>query len=662
MALDPEAELRCIWQQWLLDAKRCYDQQEGTCGFDEFFVDEQNATSDHETSGRNSIMDAEALLCLLHPQTSIDAFSIRTARRARGIGVDHINELFRAHAEAGEPLANDGIKFIVEIAKNYLEFNRRSDNKTPRFDAGAYLEPVGSLTSTADDESPDTVDSLSVSLSVCLRLLYLMGPAGWRKYADPKMWDDCDEVYRLASERLTAALRGLIRCFAYSEYDIGTWEEKTLVKWPGSDHEDSEIIELRRRLGRLGYSVDDSQAFECGWSWAPHSKSRDDALAGHDENVAVYADPYPYLYCTLLALDGIDDLLEPWTESEELLDGTQLELAARLRNLSDLAKRYWAAIAFSPSKVEESRWALEEIPWRTADGNVSLQWTLYVYGIALYQNLAGHRARNPSELRRLIAVLEELAERARLIRIPVDSTLAPEVQCVLQKEGPGLLEEAVRDPALSLHWPGLRLKLADSNDDPIYELLIYDFAPQLLKRASILLASIADLEQRERLRTLIDSVWDQHLGRRANQTNPSVPKWWDFPERAYLEVSKRNAAIVSSRGGKQVVPSARVRSWYITQRVTEALVAFNYAIERRQRVRLTTFESFLREAIDDLANDVDVEIEGSGATDRQRLQDLKNATNSLRNQLEQGELTECLASLLKLVDSAKRGSTVESKW
>ena len=646
MALDPEAELRSIWRQWITDAHTCRAQ----AGSQGFYVDEQNAGG-----GRNSVMDAEALLCFLQPQASLDTFSIRTGLRATGIGVDEINRLLRRNPEPGSRLTEDGVNLVIELARDYLEDNQRDG--FPIFEAESYLDPVGQSSAELAGKAPDTVDSLSTSLSVCLHLLYLMGPSGWGnvKHTNEDIEKACEKVYGLASKRLTAALQGLDRSFAYKENDIGKWEEKTLIKWP---QEDPAIAELHRRLERLDFIVNDTQAFECGWSWGPHGGTRNAQDEAVDRDGSVYSNKYPYLYCTLSAIDGIEDLFEPWIETEELLDPEQLKLASRIRNLSDLTKRYWAAIAFSSSLAQPGRWALEALPWRTSDGNASLQWSLYVFGLALHEHLAKRRARNPSELARLIALIEELAERGRLTRTPVDNILSPDICNALHETDPELLHEAKRDPALALHWPGIRLELEDENGDPIYELLIYDFAPQLLKRSAILLSSVTDLELRERLRTLADSVWDQHLSFRASSTGKGVGKYWDFPAGAYSEVAELEAVILEPRGDGRRYPteeSTRVRSWYITQRVCEALVAFGHSIGIRQRLRLNTIETFLRELIDHLANDIDVQIDRSGSSDHERLQQLKNKTNAVRNDLDHGRLTECLATLLDLVDQVTTG-------
>ena len=77
-------------------------------------------------------------------------------------------------------------------------------------------------------------------------------------------------------------------------------------------------------------------------------------------------------------------------------------------------------------------------------------------------------------------------------------------------------------------------------------------------------------------------------------------------------------------------------SWYITQRVAEAMVALSLAIEKRQRVRLTTVEVYVRELSDHLANDIDLLIARSGSSAHEGLQELRTKANAVRNETRQG--------------------------
>ena len=655
MALDPEEELRSIWLQWLKDANSI-NTSEDSQRYDQFYVDERNQPDVSGKGGRNSVMDAEALLCFLQPQGSVDPFNIRSGFGVTGIGVDDINQVFRPSADPGSSLDEDAIEIVIALSTDYLERNRH--NGISVFEAGTYLEPTTACSAELRARSLDIVDSYTLSVSVCLHLLYLLGPSGWgnESHTNKKVSERCLKACDLANERLTSALQGLCQSFAYSEMTEGKWEQATMITWPKNDQA---IMQIRQRLRRLEIETNENQAFECGWSWGLHPDAREVLGKAPPRPDDALASPNPYLYFTLNAIDGVADLFEEWVQTEELLSADQLALAARLRNLSDLTSQYWAAIAFSESKAQKGKWALEAIPWRTADGSASIQWSLYVYGLALRDHLARRRANTPSELTRLISLLEELAERGRLTRIPVDNSVPKAVSEQLQTaEGTAenLLVQAQRDPALTLHWPGLELTLGDIQDRPIYVMPIYDFAPQLLKRAAILLGNTSELDLRDRLRTLIDAVWDEHLKHRSNTDNRATEKYWDFPDNAYsaFETYGGAAILIGDKIEGTRKTTKRVASWYVTQRVTEAMVALSHATGKRQRGRLTTFESFLKELSDHLINDIDILIARSGPTDRrERLEPLRTRANAVRNQFDQGDLTLCLRSLIDLVRETK---------
>ena len=200
-------------------------------------------------------------------------------------------------------------------------------------------------------------------------------------------------------------------------------------------------------------------------------------------------------------------------------------------------------------------------------------------------------------------------------------------------------------------FPGVELILEDKDDKPLYTLLIYDFAPQLLKRAAILLTDISNLDLRGRLRSLIDAIWDDHLSLRSNVNQKGVSKFWDFPERAYSNIKKSPGTVILTEPSidEPQSTSTRVTSWYLTQRVCEALIATSHAIGSRQRTRLATVESFLREFSDHIANDIDLQISRSGPNDRLRLENMRQDANKMRRSIDQGQFTSCLHSLLKLI-------------
>ena len=656
MALDPERELKGVWSYWIQDAKAAYSRSD----HNGFFSDERNRDDSADRRGRNSIMDAEALLCFLQPQGTIHSFSVRNGFHSTGIGVDVINSIVRpSHKETGAKLDEDGLEIILELAVDFLETNR-TDN-APDFSGRTYLDSIPDTPEELRDGSVDLVDSFSMSVSACLQLLHLCGLNGWgnEKNTNAKIVERCKHVRDLANSRLTAALTGLCQSFAYTEASVTKWQEATMIRWP---ERDEALATIQKRLAALSFRVNESQAFECGWSWGIHDQETPlpvglNRAVGHPGGIAL---ANPYLYFTINTIDGIDDLFEPWVQTEEVLDPIQLSLTARLRNLTDLTSRYWAALAFGDSLSSTGRWALESVPWRTADGSASLQWSLYVYGLALREHINQRRATTSYELERLIDLLEELAQAGRLTRPPIDHPIPPAIQSRLQAVQSKLedsdrlsdsdLKQMRRDPALSLHSPGVPLNLEDSTGRSVFEYRIYDYAPQLVKRAALLLANTSELQYRERLRRLIDYVWDDHLGLRSNSRGIG-PKFWDFPNKAYASFQDHEHTVISYEDELQQNhrDGRRVSSWYITQRVVEAIVALDHDSDRSQQSRLPTIEPFVRELSHHLMNDIDRMLFASGPSDRPRLEDLRTKVMSINEDHRRGDLTTTLRNLFELI-------------
>ena len=688
MALDPERELTNIWTYWVEDAKAAH----GRTDINGFFSDARNRDDNDDRCGRNSIMDAEALLCFLQPQSTINSFSVRDGLLSEGVGVNVINSIIVPSGEdRPEKLEKAAIEIVLDLALDFLETNQVDD--APDFSGRTYFDLTPDTPKALRNRSVSVVDSFSMSVSVCLQLLYLCGLNGWgnMKNTNEKIANRCEQVQSLANSRLTAALAGLCQSFAYTEMESEDWRANTGIPW---NKRDEEFTTIQNRLAGLGIEVDKTKAFECGWSWGIHDKEtrRPDELkalpdklkatAHHSDGVPLAS---PYLYFTISTIDGIDDLFAPWVQIEELLDPIQLALTARLRNLTDLTSRYWAALAFGDSQSSSGRWALESIPWRTADGNASLQWSLYVYGLALREHLDHRRATTSYELERLIGLLEEFAQLGRLTRPPIDNPSPHTIQSKLTatkskltsiqsklKDSDVLTDEDLltdadlltdsdlrqirRDPALSLHWPGVSLNLQNSMEKSIFEYKIYDFAPQLAKRAALLLANTSELQFRERLRRLIDSVWDGHLGCRSNREGIGE-KFWDFPNKAYASLKKDADTVVSldddAEKKYKYRDGTRVSSWYITQRVIEAIVALAHDSDHRQQSRLPTIEPFVRELLHHLINDIDHRLYASGPSDRDRLEDLRTEAMSINEDQRSGDVTATLRNLFAIIPKVK---------
>ncbi len=646
MALDAEQELKNVWWEWIIHAKSCHDESDGSGAWTEsFFADARNAAE-----GRNSIMDAEALLCLLLPQGAVPSFNLRGGFESRGPGVDTINAQYARRPDS--ELKTEAAHLICAVARDFLEHN--SDDGRPVFSAKGYVTPGEACPDELRDGSIDIVDSFTMSVSTCLQILQLLGPNGWgnARSTNEALANECDSICDLAHRRLTAALIGLCNSFAYAEVERQNWEDATGIRWPSDD---DTIDRIQSRLDVLGLDVNPKKAFECGWSWGVHRKAQalptslvsSPTIETEVDPAGAIADPHPYLYFTLNALEGIPDLFEPWVRTEELLTPNELALAARLENLSDLTSRYWGALAFAESTVSKGNWAIEAMPWRTADGSVSLQWSLYVYSIALNEHRAGRRATRKVDVERLIGVIDELAQRGRMNRPLVENDVPARVLEQLSSDD---REAITRDSALSLHTPGITLGLYDHEGSRTFDFLIYDYAPQLLKRAAILLSETPELDLRDRLRSLIDAVWDGHLNLRSSERDtPNFHKHWDYPLNAYGDQVQPDIPNKSRSASEP--QSGRVMSWYLTERIVEGLVAMSRADATRHRRSDSTINAFVQELSEHLTYDLEEEIRKAGSEDRSRLEHLRSEVSKVREESLSSSVSSVLRNLLEVVDT-----------
>ena len=92
------------------------------------------------------------------------------------------------------------------------------------------------------------------------------------------------------------------------------------------------------------------------------------------------AEARPYLYFTVVALDGIQDLFSERTRLLGLLDEEQQRLARALQLRSDLTRQFWSKIA---TFGRGGRWPLEDLPWRTTDGRESDYYSVLLTSIVI---------------------------------------------------------------------------------------------------------------------------------------------------------------------------------------------------------------------------------------------------------------------------------------
>jgi hypothetical protein len=499
--------------------------------------------------GSNSISDAEQLLCLLYPAIEIESLTLDRPDAM----ADDTRKILRPLGDATR-IPGEIIRILGEYVDRYTD-----DAQRPIFTGGGYLRLAngGPGDDTPREMAPeqrelDVLDAYSMSVTLCLAALGFI--SFYRNHLGEKRWRDqprIAEIRDAVSHRLTAALVGLQRSFVvhwydpYDPKDVAAESILGMVNQTGEpvtrvvERLSGQLARVRARLQddvRLaGYDApgqdDAGKLFECGWSWGiAQNAARVEGVKTRLSTVHGVAEVRPYLYFTVVALDGINDLISPRTRLLSLLDDEQRTLAEGLRARWELTQRYWSTLA----RFGDTGWPLEDIPWRTSDGEESDYFSLLVSAV-LVQDLNNRQATD-DDLTRSVRIFEELARRGRI------------TQRVMHD-----------DPAVKMHVPGVSLNLIGSEGiggGPLLHWSVSDFAPLLLKRSLQAARLSANVAARERLLGLAGSIMDHLVRRQLGQG--SSDKLWDNPGGAFSR----------QQDGEPEEPS-----WYLTERVVEALVA-----------------------------------------------------------------------------------------
>jgi hypothetical protein len=494
----------------------------------------------------NSISDAEQLLCIMFPATELASFRL-----------DKPDETAEDILKALQVLG-DSIEIPILLIRGLTEYMEQytDDSGVPVFSGDSYFDSYEPKTAVSLAQGRlDVVDSFSMSIT-----LTLAGLGFIRIFRSVVRREDLrqevDKLERLLSIRLTAAMVGLLRSFSVHVFDVHSKAGRILCRRSNqSGLPERQIVadlqialrEVKSNLRDLtigsGQATDldsPSRLFECGWSWgivkdaARIEIQETEAVEkiGQPDGVAV---DNPYLYFTVVALDGLADLFSERTRILGLLNDEQRRLSAALQIRWDLTQSYWSTIA----TFGTGRWPLEDIPWRTSDEQESEYFSLLVSSMVV-QDLVRRRG-SDAELARVGRVLEDLANRGRIKQRPLRD-----------------------DPALVLHHPGVRLRLRGSEEagDQPMSWLVSNFAPLLLKRTFAIAELVRDIDLRGNLLNLADNVWDHLLLRRLND-GPGQDLW-DQPGGAFDQLNTHH----------------ELQSWYYTERVVECLVAAANVVSR----------------------------------------------------------------------------------
>ncbi|GIJ20592.1 SCO2524 family protein [Micromonospora lutea] len=513
-------------------------------------------------SGSNSISDAEQLLTLLMPATKIPVLALDDPDRID----EEVIEALGAIGGAIE-IPRRLVRIMTEYFVRYTD-----DSGAPTFGGGTYLTPVeGGPDLTEEQRSMDVVDSFAVSVTLTLATI------GFVKVYRPStqradLRAQLDKLEEMASLRLTAAMVGLLRSFSTSvfaatdEFGIRLCDMVNQDELPRREVVAALRAQLRDTMaslrnvvvgsGQVTEDLDNSEMlFECGWSWGTVAGAEEvettEAIGPQREGSAENA---PYLYFTVIAVDAIDDLNSERTRLLGLLNEEQQRLFRILQLRWELTRRYWATVATFGNR---RRWPIEDIPWRTTDGDRTDYYTLQATSLAVKGLVASGRG-GDEEFGRIGNVLVELAQRGRITR-----RASPD------------------EPALVVHAPGKQVTLNDATSKPIMTWNVNEFSTVLLQRATTVAGLLNNARHRSEMLELADEVWEHLLRRR-------------IPE-------GRHQGLWDHAGGAfpALAPLPEAPSWYLTERVVQALVNAAQLLWERPFPRALNLATFAQDLIDE---------------------------------------------------------------
>jgi hypothetical protein len=494
--------------------------------------------------GRNSVSDAEQLLTILYPATVIQSLGVGSADQTAEDVLDYLRSLGNAL-----DIPRRLVEFIDDYMRTYLI------DGTPSFSGGAYFEPEdGEAAEAAPSQRKlDVVDSYSMSLTLCLSTLDFL-----RVYRQdlqrPRTLTMIDELEKLTRQRLSAAMIGLLRSFTVSTFGPEEPPGQAMCTMINQSRLATDIVvrdlleeladirasirgEVALGVGQIADELENrGRLFECGWSWGVVDGAPEVPLdPGIDigKQPTGVAEARPYLYFTVAALDGIQDLFSEQTRLLGLLSVEQQRLARALQLRWDLTRRFWAKVA----TFGGGRWPIEDLPWTTSDGSESDYYSLLLTSIVIADVATGNLAKANAD--RIGRLLEKLAERGRIT-----------------------YRSTTDDPAIALHIPGMGLRLIGSEKvaaGPRLQWTVPSYSSLLLKRLLRVAEMLDDNAQRARTLDLADQIW-RHIERR-RITAPAGRGLWDEPTQVFSSATPTSDT------------TAGMPSWHQTERVMEALVA-----------------------------------------------------------------------------------------
>ncbi|MYR42767.1 SCO2524 family protein [Streptomyces sp. SID5910] len=545
------------------------------------------------TDGLSSVADAERLLCLLYPATEVPAFRLDRPDTTE-------RDVLRALERVGTRLeipAN-----LITALTQFMRTHTGPDD-SPTFAGGHYFKPADTQGQITHEQGQlGVVDSYSMSVTLSLATL------GYLKVYEttttrPEVLRAIAELREATNARLTSAMISLLRSFTVNVFDAESEQGRRLIQVIGQGKQSDRIAlqQFSRRLRPLRATIiesltrgiqfdegirDESQLFECGWAWgivqdAPQVTDLDVQVAGQPDGIA---DRLPYVYFTVVALDGIQDLFSERTLTLGLLDADQQKLAEALRLRWELSQQYWSAIA----RFGSERWPLEDLPWQTTGLRLESEYFSLTVAAILVHDLVRRKATD-DDLTRTVAIMERLADRGR-----VSSRMTRD------------------DPTIRLHNPGVTMPLAGSERSG--QLLLWrmtDFSAQLLKRIIQLAELSRNIGAQDRLLRLAEQTFEHLWSRRIEDDDGAG--LWDNVRAVYPDAHDAELRM----------------SWSITERVTECLVAARNLYEQ-QPIRSPELAELARELLSEATHLFGKEqLEASAAGDGARARAMRSIESRL---------------------------------
>ncbi|TMR05636.1 hypothetical protein ETD83_05750 [Actinomadura soli] len=541
---------------------------------------------------RNSISDAEQLLCIIYPATVLPYFRIDQPDDT----ADDILEVLRP---LGDEL--DIPQRLVELLIEHIEYYTEDDG--PSFTGGSYFKSAKDGTEpTPQQMQVDVVDSFSMAVSLMLSTLSLV-----RGFSSTVMSPEAEarvrHLERIANVRLTAAMVGLLRSFVINVFTpdsreglalLGTVNRSNRSTRQVAEELRSSLQEIRASLGEVTFGFRQQRAaelienrnrlFEIGWTWGIAQDAPDvEGVPSVTNQRRGIAESAPFLYFTVNALDGITDLFSGRTTVLGLLNDEQQRLAGALKLRWELTQRYWGTIA---TFGDARRRPLEDLPWRTTDDRESDHFSLLIISLVL-QDQEVRGTTSTMERPRLADILMKLGERGRVT------------------------SRATRDDAaVRYHTPGTEIQLVGSGrDGPDLFWRLNDFSPLLLKNVLRLARLTRDADLREDLIQTADEIWVHIFQRRIEHSvNAGL---WDDAANVFEGLKKHNDR----------------PSWYYTERIVECIV-MAIGLIQDPLPRSANIHAVARAILSETDNLFDLELLEANVVDR----------GALRVQLEEARL------------------------